>query len=315
MKKLIFALSLVTIMNSAVFAGAQEAMLEKLHRSYITKNHGAVFKEAKSLLMNYPYDPIVTQNVLEVVEKVKQNNSLSGIDFGYQLPDSVQMFVVYTRMKKYLNQNYNLTISGTNTVAQNISQFKLTRYPDEVLYDTASDVGELTEEFDQKNKEYNFSIKGKPTRNRAKEGLYLFNLVTKNGDETKGWFILTSSDIAEETPTLVTPNTNQVVKDTNPEITWNDFKSSKYKPEEFRAVSVTVIKNDGDKYPDVWGMFDSHSALTSVKIGSSAPESYGANKLEDGSYSTILAYRERVMVGPIWVGRMHITQRDFMVKK
>jgi hypothetical protein len=193
-----------------------------------------------------------------------------------------------------------------------IEQLQIIRYPNDVVIDKLNAVGEWEEEIESDGSPH-FKGQAKKAEARVPAGLYLLNIVLKDGTRTDGWFALDDDMNASTSPKLYQPTAHQELQSNHPVIKFEEYRSPEYKPYEKRSVIAHVETPEwqtlwwgGFNYPD-------DEIATSLTLGSENSD-HQTYDFADGKYWLGFGFRESHRFGDLKIMRVSKISRPFKVK-
>ncbi len=304
MNKRITTIIAITIAAPA-FAGGwfSDDSLGRAHHAYLKGDFKTMTAEVRETLKGN--DPTASKNAIELVEKAYETSG-GNLPCDWKLPPGVKaMRIALKHHHRPERDDFALKISGAAPHGL-IKNLRLTRYPDTVMLDKATSLGEWAEEDDlEDGPEY--SLDGPRGNEPAAEGLYLVDIELASGSVTHGWFIL-SGMLSSETPSVAVPSVGQSFSTVNPTLRWQNFRSPEYRPFERRGLWLGVAQMDPPSFQWklAWSKWLADPELTEITVGPKA--------LDKGRYFFYVAYSEKRGFGDLRLGRESVTVTPFTVR-
>ncbi len=291
--------------NVSALDGAER--LESAHASYAKGDLKDMGLSIKSVLFS-DAEPEVRDNALKLLDRVYNENCDYSFPVDWKLPSLIKgLYMDIGRKVEPEGVFYKTKISGHLNDPDAIQQITVKRYPDTVIADKQAGIGEWELDIDPKDPtDIYFEI---ATRDSVAltPGLYLIDITTKDGVETKGWFIV-SDQLSSASPVVHSPAVGEHFNGTTPAFRWNDFRSPEYKSCESRRLRIFVAKIPSDTWDLRWSYGKNDPAQTSANVGVD-----GEGTLEPGKYWFTLYYKESRQFGEMELSRRSETSRQFYI--
>jgi hypothetical protein len=240
----------------------------------------------------------------------KQNGPIVPLDWS--LPEEIH-FLVSDNTRRYDadtdRTRYDLGLFGVLAQGASVEQVQLIRYPNEIIIDKQSNIGECK---DGSLADAPYISCGSDTPNLpGSDGLYLLNIQVKGKPMTHGWFVMSRTQVSA-TPVVQVPVLNQNYKTSTPTFHWLDFKSSEYRGFEQRKRQLSVFEHSSHSSTQRWSFYEiDPDSSESKTIGVSGAT--GATSLLPGNYSFHAGFEERWFFGSMLLGRVGTTNVPFTV--
>jgi hypothetical protein len=239
----------------------------------------------------------------------KQNGPIVPLDWS--LPDEIH-FLVSDNTRRYDADSdrtrYDIGLFGVLAPGASVDQVQLIRYPNEILIDKQSNIGDCKEGTADSFPDISCGV-DRPD-SPGSNGLYLVNIQVKGKPMTHGWFVMSRTQVSA-TPVVQSPVLNQNYKTPTPTFHWLDFKSSEYRPFEQRKRKLSVYEHSSQSSTQRWSFNeiypDSSESKTIGTLGD------GATTLSPGDYSLHAGFEERWFFGEMLLGRVGTTNVPFTV--
>ncbi len=257
-----------------------------------------------------------------IYEKLKAYESKNGkiVPLGWSLPEEFKIIVagVDRKYDAYKGQTgYSLGLFGWLHDAEEMpEQVQVIRYPNTVILDKESGIGDWSDGRKWKNPKPTFSFGAELDANPPKDGLYLLNLKMKGKKLVQGWFVVSAMTLSEA-PLVSTPFMGQVLKSENPTVKWLDFTSQKYRNFESRKRMLFVYKIREDSRHSVWGQKQVFPDDRESVVVEAFTDNDGNSdvKITKGNYEFEATFQERWFVGDLLMQRSTTTKVPFSVSR
>ena len=291
--------------NVSVLDGAEQ--LESAHASYAKGDLKDMGLSIKSVLFS-DAEPEVKDNALKLLDRAYNDNCDYSFPVDWKLPPLVKgLHMDLGRRLEPDGLTYKTKISGHLRDPEAIQQIQVKRYPSAIIADKQAGIGEWELDIDPKDPtNIYFEI---ATRGSVPEapGLYLIDIITKDGVVTNGWYIV-SDQLSSASPEIQSPAVGQHFDSATPEFRWTDFRSPEYRSCESRGLRIFVAKIPSDTWDLRWSYVKNDPIQTSVNVGVE-----GEGTLEPGKYWFALVYKESRQFGEMVLTRRSETSRQFYI--
>lgn len=287
--------------------GREEGPVSRAHRAYLEEKPADLLQSAKEALMARQDDDEAIANITDLMTKAQRNGA--EFDPGWHMPKEFKRTRItqgVIQRPEFQRIRYRLRFSTVVPRKGMVTQLQVARYPNDIVIDSKAGLGDYEENPD--GGEINIYAATDTQAQPFKAGLYLLNIDLTDGRQVRGWFVV-DGRVPNTAPTVLTPTPNQVLPTGNPKLVWKNYVSPQYEPHEHRSLSVRIEDTHDQTVWEDYGL--SHNA-TSVIVGPNQDSKL--QKLEPGSYSLLLIYRETANFGDIRVGRDIRTILPFSVK-
>ena len=310
---------LITIMallsSTGAFAGSFFSpdvlpALNSVQEAYASGDYSTMVKGVHDILVNYPNDTLLKENVMKLWAGAKQSNSALPSD--WMLPKEMKKMQIYVRHgRSDETNNYSIKVGGTNVSTALMKQMRVVRYSDQtVIIDKNAKIGNID---DTQHQGLGFLYESPRTHTAFETGLYLLSFELTTGTKVdNAWFIIDEDMNATAFPELLTPAVGESFQTGTPTFRWNDFHSPQYKPYESRSTWFAV--STSPQWDVVYSYYETSPTLDQITIGSAVPNSEGVSSLDHGNYTFTLSYTELSGFGEVSMGRMCVTTHSFEVK-
>jgi hypothetical protein len=298
------------------FFSQEHSTLGKVHSAYLARDFRKMAVAMKDALMAQPDDPQVKENVLRLYKKAYEVQGQNGVPADWQLPDEItKMRITVRRIQKDLPE-FSLKVSGNTIQAKIIKQLQVIHYPDQIVLDKRSAIGEWKEGPGKNSVDFEYQFQGRKSRQQVATGLYLLKVELTNGKSVDGWFLVDDDMNASTTPEVSSPAVGETFTTGNPKFIWVDFRSPEYKPYEHRSVWIGVSRAEPPNYDwdKKWQLWVDSPTLQQTTVGPTSGGT-GVSKLENGRYVFVINYGERRRFGDVMIGRDCMTNRTFIVQQ
>ncbi len=293
-----------------------EDPVTQAHEAFLKKDYARMSSKIRSALQSSPRDPAVKENLFGLLRKTVAALGIESLPIDWSVPSELSNTRIVFRRFAQDSIKYTIAFQGDGPTETDsgIQKLQIIKYPDQVIADRETGVGEWYSKLDQ-GANSTFELKSTPSMTRPETGLYLLNIGLKNGKQVDGWFIVDDESFSGESPELLSPANGEVTSNPTPVIQWKDFKSSHYKPFEKRAMSVVIATNNPPQYEwnPKWELHLSSPDLTEATVGSTEGAT-GVSRLEKGRYRTMISFREQRSFGNMRLIRNSIVTHPFTVK-
>lgn len=310
----------------------QNSELSELHSLYAKimdqngkENPTAIHKMVnlmQDILKKYPDDLILKDNVLGVYQNAYDNLPSHTLPANWHLPNELKHMRIATRRSTKDETSYSLTLKCVVTKPGIIKQLRITRYPNEVLFDKLAGIGEWQEvpihTLKSRPTPPNLQLETKMSSKPYESGLYLLTIELKNGSKTNGWFIVDNNMTASASSELLVPSNNQTFKTGNPTFKWTSYYSPEYKSYEKRIlwIGANKIESSGHEKIEKWSFYLENPSIQQASVGKEGDFSdTHQHSLENGNYLLQLNYRELRQFGDIEIGRYTTMNRSFKIQQ
>lgn len=309
--------SVVLANNSSFWAAdlsAAPVSLTQAHEAYAQGNYAQMADSVVKTLMTEA-DPVVRENAVQLFQ-AGVSASQGEIPANWTLPEGIEDMKVGVRYRTRAERSdYKLKVHGNLKKLGVLKQLQVVQFPNTVVMDKAAGIGEYVEQKDEFDGTPYYDLGSEGQKRPFETGLYLINIETASGEKVQGYFILTSDLNVAEAPYVKSPSEGQTFVNGTPTITWKDFHSSQYRPEEYRRLGISIVSVQPDgQWNDKWLYWAKDPApnVQSVTVGK---DGKGVKELENGDYLVVVGFSERHRFGPLQIARDAITLRNIHVKK
>jgi hypothetical protein len=295
--------------------------VQAAHDAFLKGDFNAMALHIRDALLAYPGDEAVLSDLLELYDKAYEIKGDQAITPDWSAPKELQWFIVSSKKKYNVSngkQEYRINVSAGYDKSQDLEQFQVVRYPNEVLIDRKAGLGEITVTPDPSPSSPNcldFWAAADYHAAQNPAGLYLMTLKMKGQEEVRGWFILGKTANASESPEVLSPTPDQVLTSATPSFAWKDFVSPQYRNFEKRKVTVAVVRCCPDVTDDTW-VATRKAPFTEAAVGEQIPDAEvtGLKSLPSDAYVVQVTYKERRRFGSMVLSRDTSTQVPFTVR-
>jgi hypothetical protein len=277
------------------------AALTDAHTLLLEKNYLGMTLAMRDALKASANDRDVVQNVGQLLVAAAAD-SADPLPVDWKIPAGMSGVKITQSRRERANGSvgWKMRIQGDLAAPGSVSQIQMIRYPNEVVLDKHTSVGEWIEDKWQAQDYFSFTTKSQ--REAFADGLYLLNITMTNGAGVQGWFIL-SNLRATTAPEVLTPRGGDIVRTGTPTLSWENWYSTQYRSSDIRGafVSVKSVSESGE-WTDQWQRsFSSRDSIpTSSIVGH---EGDGVPSLNPGPYIVVLNYHESRPFGDLRLRR------------
>ncbi len=288
--------------------------LAAAHTAYLDGDLDRTVQAARAVLEDPATPEVGRANVLALIDAAWAAGR-GKLPADWTVPAAIlHLRVASIRKQEPESVSYRLEIGGTTADPAALGQVRITHGSGRVVLDRHEGRGtwSVTPEPDGT---FFFELEGPETGSPTPAGLYLLDMEVA-GEDTRGWFILTSH-VASEAPPVRAPSEGQTFTTGRPTLRFDDFRSPEFRSHERRSLGIYAVRlqpggPDGRDYHVVWHRWIGSPALTELTLGvdGDMPDTV----LEDGDYWLALSFGERRRFGPLKVVRTSRTARPFQVR-
>lgn len=304
-----------SILAAGFLSNPANKSLSNAHSAYLSRDFKTMATELKNTLKEHPNDPLIRENAFSLLRQAYDISGTQGVPVDWRLPEEVTKMKVAVRLVQRDMPEYSFEVYGEILQENLFRQLKVTRYPDQVILDKKTGIGEWEESPNVKEKMFEYNFRSTKSRQPIPGGLYLLSVELSNGKSVDGWFLIDDNLNSSATPNVIVPAYGETLHTGNPTFRWDDFHSPEYKPSERRSLWIGIARVEAPNYDwePKWSMYADAPDLNEVIIGTHS-EGEGVSKLEDGHYHFRIQYNERRRFGDLIIGRQSITHRPFSIK-
>lgn len=284
--------------------------LEAAQVAFVKKDFKEMGLAIKTVLSSGA-EPEVQSSAIKLLDQVYTENCEYNFPVDWHLPvQIIRMSVDQMRNLEPDGVWYRTLVSGHLKEIDGIQQLRLVQFPNKVIADKQAGIGEWEVEVDPNDpSDIYYALTQKDSKEAVQPGLFLLEIVTKDGRTTKGWFIL-NDQFSSASPVVHSPTVGEHFASGTPDFRWNDFKSPEYKACERRKMNIYVTKIPSSTWDLRWSVSGSDPGMTSATVGS---DGIGNSSLEPGRYWFSLFYRETRQFGDLELRRRSATSRNFYI--
>lgn len=275
MKKITLTLALVLAAIN-LRAENRPTALQRVHQAYLQNNSRALALAAIDAYKDPSLNQVESENLNRVLAKSFELNR-SHIDIETKLPSGIsELSIVSRRRQEKGKVAYVVEINGMASNAGFIKGLQLTKYPDQEILNKGKDKYEYAE---GKGEFYLKNALAAPLT----DGLYRLVLVTSN-DEVLDVMLPLIDLTMEQSPHIISPQSDQTVLSRNPQISWQSVPP--LKPQAYRTkFGIEAVLNNPPEYKwDVqWSLYGNDLSKNSVVVGRDTSGT-GVTSLSSGRY-------------------------------
>lgn len=285
--------------------------------SYLKNDGTSLLQHIKKALITSENHPMIIENLIPLYKKAQETGLLDTIQLDWTPPKGIK-YLTITVGRRYLTDSrqtrFSLAVGGIIEKTDLIEQLQVIKFPNRVILDKQSNIGEFGE---QKYKdEPSFWLSEKSHFQTVEEGLYLINIKTKDEKMVQGWFIITNEN-SSSSPLIIKPENFESFSTTQPQFQWINYISPEKQKNDKTKIMIKVTQ-DNPEYKEI--------IVADLKFNPDAKDYFfnlgncqncenwnGPTKLKMGSYYFNVKYSNKHKLSEIYMNRTTTTIVPFNI--